>query len=113
MRHTQRRKLVQLVLTVVATAVVAIGLALMIAGCGAAAEVERAVKSAATFAAHAEPVVVAAYRAEQVACLEKADPQPCVAEVRARWRPVVESYDAFRDAFCAINAIGEEQCSSQ
>lgn len=87
-------------------------LAALLAGCGAARDVEHAVRSAAIFAKHAEPVVVAAYRAEQLACLETADPPPCVAAVRAKWRPVVESYDTFRKAWCLLDeAAGDARCS--
>lgn len=69
-------------------------------------------KSASTFASLAEPVVVEAYRAAQLACLETSDPPPCVAAVRAKWRPVIDSYDAFRKAWCVLDAaVGDARCA--
>lgn len=52
----------------------------------------------------AGPTLVTAYRLEQEVCLalDKPDREPCVAEVRARWAPIKESYAAALEAACKI-----------
>jgi hypothetical protein len=82
-------------------------------GCGAASELEGVVRSSAEYAELSEPVVVEVYRAEQSACLAKPDHEvrTCVDAVRAKWAPVVEAYDRWRKAWCALDeAIGHARC---
>lgn len=88
--------------------------AVLLASCASSPPFDKAIAAGATFATVAEPVLIEVYAAEQRACLEQLDEpyaSACVDNVRRRWRPVVESYEAMRAAWCAVDAsVGSGGC---
>lgn len=80
-----------------------LALLFVLAGCGAVEPVVHLVQVEGRLVTAAEPCLVSAYHAEQQACVDDSKtPEACVAEVRTRWKPVIEALAEEHDARCTI-----------
>lgn len=81
----------------------ALSLLVLVAGCarpGDAAVLSANAAGVAGEVAHRS--LAAAYRAEQRACLGRPEEAACIDDVRTRYLPAWEAYDAFRAAWYAL-----------
>jgi hypothetical protein len=82
--------------------------AMLVAGCsGAMQDVVHVVQVEGRIVSYAEPCLVNAYRVEQETCLDvhkdsADDAKACVAEVRKRWKVIVDTLAEEHDIRCKL-----------